>query len=77
MTLHTNRGPISDKAPSKYLQDLEREGTPPERMDAFLLEHEIDPAAMRADDFDAFFAHREKRLIALADNAMAIPEQLA
>jgi hypothetical protein len=39
-------------------------------VDAILRTHLIDPALLRADDFDSFFTDREARLAALASEAM-------
>ena len=48
------------------------ETTPPidrERLDGYLSSHLIDPALLRADDFDAFMADRQKRLLSLIEQA--------
>jgi len=61
-------------APSEYLAKLERgdETTPPidrERLDVYLRSHLIDPSILRSDDFDTFMADRQKRLLALIEQA--------
>jgi hypothetical protein len=46
--------------------------TPPidrEKFDAFLTSHQIDPSFLRADNFDDFMVDRQKRLLALIEQA--------
>ena len=40
-----------------------------ERLDAYLTSHLIDPSLLRADNFDAFMVDRQKRLLALIEQA--------
>jgi hypothetical protein len=47
-----------------------RTGLAPEQLDHILRTHLIEPAHLRTDDFEAFFADREQRLAALAAEAM-------
>ncbi|MEV4166494.1 GmrSD restriction endonuclease domain-containing protein [Nonomuraea dietziae] len=66
----TNRK-IGGTAPSKYLTAIEKAAhIPSDRLDALLSSHRCDPSAMRADDFDAFFAARREALVKLVEKAM-------
>lgn len=73
LSYRTNRI-IGGAAPSAYLAKLEK-GTDtapaiqPKRLDGFLASHLIDPALLRADAFEAFMADRQKRLLALIEQA--------
>jgi len=74
LSYRTNRM-IGGSAPSDYLAKLEAGGgtAPPiarERLDAYLTSHLIDPQLLRADQFDAFMADRQRRLLALLEQAM-------
>ncbi|ESQ74507.1 DUF262 domain-containing protein [Asticcacaulis sp. AC402] len=65
-------------APSRYLDRLEKghgDAPPIERgrLDAFLNSHGIHPDLLRADDFDAFMADREQRLLTLISRATGHP----
>jgi hypothetical protein len=42
----------------------------PKQLDAYLAAHLIDPALLRADNFDAFMSHRQAKLLALIEKAM-------
>lgn len=73
LAFRTNRI-IGGVAPSQYLARLEKGDakTPaiaPEHLDAYLRSHLIDPAMLRSDDFAAFMADRQKRLLALIEQA--------
>lgn len=73
LTYRTNRM-IGGVAPSQYLVALEQGNAttpaiPPPRLDAFLASHLIDPALLRADDFEGFMADRQKRLMGLIERA--------
>lgn len=73
LSFRTNRI-IGGVAPSVYLAKLEKgnEQTPaiePERLDGYLRSHLIDPAILRRDDFEAFMADRQKRLLGLIEQA--------
>jgi hypothetical protein len=65
---------VGGHAPSKYLDCLEKgsdkdQPIDPGMLDGHLRSHCIDPALLRADDFAAFMADREKRLLALIAKA--------
>jgi hypothetical protein len=73
LSYRTNRI-IGGVAPSKYLAKLEAgdETTPAitgEKLDIYIASHLIDPLLLRADRFDAFMADRQKRLLALIEQA--------
>ena len=73
LSYRTNRI-IGGVAPSEYIAKLEKgnETTPPidrERLDVYLTSHLIDPSLLRADSFDAFMVDRQKRLLALIEQA--------
>jgi len=73
LSFRTNRM-IGGAAPSDYLAKLEK-GNPqnpsiaPERLDAFLRSHLIDPGLLRSNQFEEFMADRQKRLLALIETA--------
>lgn len=74
LSFKTNRI-IGGAAPSVYLGRLQAGSseTPPivpEKLDASLTSHLIDPELIRADDFPAFMADRQKRLLVLIEQAM-------
>ena len=65
---------IGGVAPSEYIAKLENgnAATPAidrGRLDGYLASHLIDPSLLRADSFDAFMADRQKRLLALIEQA--------
>jgi len=65
---------IGGDAPSRYLKRIEdKHGISPERMDDILRTHLIDPALLRADDFEGLFAYRMKALSDLVADAMGKP----
>lgn len=81
-----NKTPLSYKtnrilggvAPSEYLSRLEKGGrdTPPiapDALDEYLASHAMDPALLRADDFEGFMADREARLLAMIAKATGHP----
>lgn len=73
LSFRTNRI-IGGVAPSEYLAKLEKgdKATPAierERLDAYLRSHLIDPAILRSDKFEVFMADRQKRLLALIEQA--------
>lgn len=60
---HTNRR-IGGNAPSVYLERIQNQAKIEEtELDAILRSHDIDPLAMRRDDFPGFFNHRFERLL--------------
>ncbi len=74
MSAETNRWILRGDAPSVYLARIENEhGIAPDVLDDILRQHLIDPALLRADDFEVFFADRKARLAALAAEAMGRP----
>jgi hypothetical protein len=73
LSAKTNRA-IGGHAPSKYLERLESATRiSASEMDAYLTPHLIDPAHLRADDFDAFHAARSELLLELVSEAMGKP----
>jgi hypothetical protein len=73
LSYRTNRI-IGGVAPSEYISKLERgdHTTPPinsGKLDGFLRSHQIDPSLLRADDFEGFMVDRQKRLLALIEQA--------
>ncbi len=70
LSAESNRA-IGGNAPSIYLTRIEkRTGLSSEQLDDILRTHLIEPAHLRADDFEAFFADREQKLARLAADAM-------
>ena len=73
LSYRTNRM-IGGVAPSDYLAKLEK-GNPqspsiaPDRLDAFVRSHLIDPELLRSNRFEEFMADRQKRLLALIEAA--------
>ena len=62
---------VGGKAPSAYLYSIQKSaGISEARMDEILSSHEIEPSALRADDFDAFFKVREQVLLERMEKAM-------
>jgi hypothetical protein len=73
LSAKTNRI-IGGNAPSTYLARLQRNaGIALERMDEILKSHVIAPTALRADDFNGFFAARVEALLARIEGAMLKP----
>ena len=75
LSYRTNRI-IGGEAPSRYLRTLEEgagsNSIPASRLDEYLESHLIDPALLRADNFDAFMADRQKRLATLIEGATGV-----
>ena len=70
---HTNRR-IGGNAPSVYLSRIESgDRIEPHVLDGFLRSHDIDPVALRRDDFAQFFNQRFESLIRHAERAMGKP----
>ena len=74
LSYRTNRI-IGGVAPSEYVSKLEKESKtmPPiasRTLDDYLQSHLIDPTLLRADKFEAFMEDRQKRLLALIEQAM-------
>jgi hypothetical protein len=73
LSFKTNRI-LGGAAPSAYLARLEAgndavPAIPRERLDGYLRSHLIEPHLLRTDAFDAFLADRQKRLLALIEQA--------
>jgi hypothetical protein len=73
LSYKTNRI-IGGVAPSDYLAKLEKgdAATPSidaSRLDGYLASHLIDPSLLRKDSFDEFMADRQKKLLALIEQA--------
>jgi hypothetical protein len=69
----TNRR-IAGAAPSRYLARIEsNEGTSPDDLDAILRSHDIDPLALRVDNFEVFFTARFERLLKQIEEATGKP----
>ena len=70
---HTNRR-IGSNTPSVYLSRIESgDGIEPHVLDGFLRSHDIDPGALRRDDFPRFFNQRFESLLRHAGHAMGKP----
>jgi hypothetical protein len=62
---------LSGHAPSIYIKGLEAAvGISPDDLDGIIAAHQIDPAALRADAFEAFFLDRREALSKLIEAAM-------
>lgn len=65
---------IGGDAPSVYLRKIEeKEGLSPETLDAFLRSHLLDPALVRADNFEGAMTARSAALAGLVSDAMGKP----
>ena len=69
LTSNTNRS-ICGRAPSGYLTRIR---VPDGDLDGYLRTHLVEPAHLRADDFDAFFAARQSALLGAIREAMGKP----
>lgn len=74
LAYQTNRA-IGGAAPSAYLSRLEtgdkkNPAVDPKQLDSHLQSHFIDPALLRADNFDTFMERRQQQLLALVEQAM-------
>ncbi|RCW87575.1 GmrSD restriction endonuclease domain-containing protein [Phyllobacterium bourgognense] len=74
LSYRTNRI-VGGEAPSAYLTRLEKGTTSTgaisfENLDTYLASHLINPAFLRADNFEAFMADRQEKLLALIERAM-------
>lgn len=73
ISARTNRI-IGANAPTIYLAKMEKQATiTTDRMDQILRSHLIDPAHLRSDSFDSFFAARSKELLEKIEKAMGKP----
>jgi hypothetical protein len=73
LVYRTNRT-IGGAAPSSYLAKLEKgdDDTPPispQNVNTYLASHLIDPALLRADNFDGFMEDRQNQLLRLIEQA--------
>jgi len=69
----TNRR-IGGSAPSVYLSRVEgRDSIEPHVLDGFLRSHDIDPVALRQNDFGHFFNRRFEKLLGHVERAMGKP----
>ena len=69
----TNRR-IGGSAPSAYLSRIESvDGIQPHVLDVLLRSHDIDPVALRRDDFGHYFNQRFESLLGHVERAMAKP----
>ena len=68
LAARTNRS-IGGQAPSEYLKRIEGE-VPRDNLDEHLRTHLLDPAHLRADDFDGFFAARRSALLRVIQKEM-------
>ena len=65
---------IGGNPPSIYLPRLEKQdGIEPQVLDGFLRTHDIDPVALRRDDFPQFFNQRFESLLRHVERAMGKP----
>jgi hypothetical protein len=70
LSAKTNRM-IGGNSPSTYLSRIQKSAEiSSERMDEILRSHVIEPLALRADNFDAFFRAREEALLDRIEKAM-------
>jgi len=68
---HTTNLKIGGRSPAAYVTTLESaSGINAGELDVLLRGHAIDPAPLRAADFDAFFASRAQALLDLIETAM-------
>jgi hypothetical protein len=64
---------IGGRAPSAYLaaiQGHKQVGLTDGGMDDILASHDIEPAKLREDDYEGFFARRRESLLTLIERAM-------
>ncbi len=64
---------IGGKAPSSYLESIQAHkqvGLQDDAMNSVLESHYIEAAALRADDFDGFYASRKEKLLAVVEAVM-------
>lgn len=70
---HANRV-IGSNSPSRYSERLESKGgMASQELDDIVRSHDIDPIALRRDDFAQFFNHRFERLLAGVEEVMGKP----
>ncbi|MBI4505940.1 MAG: DUF262 domain-containing protein [Chloroflexi bacterium] len=77
LTARTNRV-IGGRPPSEYVSRIQNSaGITPDQLDAHLRTHLIDPAPLRAENFAAFFEHRQAHLLQRIGEAMGKPIETA
>lgn len=64
---------LSGDSPARYMHRLDAKGLTPDKVDAQITTHAIDPALLRDGDFDGYFNDRRHRLVALIEKAMNKP----
>lgn len=73
LSARTNRM-IGGRSPKEYMAKVDREaGLDSGAVDELLRSHYVDPDALRAADFDSFFAGRSRAMLELIDRAMGKP----
>lgn len=60
---------IGGRAPSDYLSAIMKNNVSPQRLDEILVSHRIEPAILKADDFDKFIWDRALKLLDLIERA--------
>lgn len=60
-------------SPKEYMARLDNQGLSSDQVDALIRTHAIDPATLRAGDFDAYFESRRQALLDLIEAAMGKP----
>lgn len=77
LSAHTNRV-IGGRAPSDYLQRVANgAGISATTLDQNVASHVVEPATLRADDFDAFFAARSQAILTRIEQATGKPVLLS
>lgn len=61
---------LSGDSPAVYMPRIDAKNPSPEHVDATIGTHAIDPAFLRAGDFEGFFKDRRCRLVELVESAM-------
>ena len=75
LAANTNRR-IRASPPSRYLEQLAKDVGSTERLEELLRTHLVEPAYLRADDFEGFWRARRRALVRLVEEAMLKPVQL-
>lgn len=61
---------LSGDSPAVYIHRLDAKGLTPDQVDQQITTHAIDPAYLRAGDFDGYFEDRRARLVTIIETAM-------
>jgi hypothetical protein len=70
LSYKTNRK-IGGNAPSVYLEKIQKDAKiTPKRLDEIMISHILDPALVRADNFEAFFTARKEAILQRIEGAM-------